>query len=84
MTDLEIEIGRSIGASAFFVYQTIKANPGLTKKEIECETGLSTACVFAVVRKLVDSKVIITKEKSHKIRSSLYIENKEKELWKFH
>jgi predicted transcriptional regulator len=84
MTELEMEIGRNIGSSAFYIYQTLKHNNGMTKKELECETGLSTECIRNTVNKLVDSLIITPKAKVPGIRPTVYIANVEKETWKIH
>lgn len=82
MNDLEVEIGRTLGASAFFVYQVVKENPNSTALDIQVETGLSETCVSTVLAKLRKAKVLEYKN-IYKCKFS-YKENKEKDKWEFH
>lgn len=86
MSELEMEIGRTLGASCFFIYQTVKHNPNVTAKELECETGLSKTCIDNSLRKLYETGVLERKmpEKGPAPRPYLYKENDRKETWKFH
>jgi DNA-binding transcriptional regulator GbsR (MarR family) len=85
MSELELEIGRTLGASSFLIYQFIKFNPGVTHLEIQIETGLSQNCVSQCLKKLKETNVLKYKTRSAGyVKSSQYSENKEKETWKFH
>lgn len=83
MSELEMEIGRTLGASCFFIYQTIKHNPGATSIDIEMETGLSKYCVLGNLKKLVETGVLNETLKPGHSRLKAYREN-QKETWKFH
>lgn len=84
MNDLEMEIGRTLGASAFFIYQAVKNNPRLSTRDIEVETGLSYNQIQVHLKNLREcnilkrDKVFLTNTNGY-----LYTPN-EKELWKFH
>lgn len=52
MSELEMEIGRNLGASAFFIYQTLKSYPNMTVFEIMAETGMSENAIRTAVSKL--------------------------------
>lgn len=84
MNELEMEIGRSLGASSFFIYQFIKANPGATSRDIQVETGLSENCVQSCLVKLRETNVVESKLQPGASRWKVYKENKERETWKFH
>lgn len=84
MSELEIEIGKTLGASAFFVYQYVKHNPGATQNMICIDLGLSTETVHRVMINLVDTKVVTQLEKRSETRARKYKENEAKETWKFH
>lgn len=85
MNELEMEIGRTLGSSAFFIYQFIKNNPRVTSKDIQCETGLSEHCVWMTLNKLKDTNVVRFSERVAGYRKSkMYVENEAKETWKFH
>lgn len=85
MTELEMQIGRTLGASSFFIFQTIKANPNVTLRDIMMETELSPGCVETAVAKLKASNIV---ERQMQVigptRQYLYKENKAYETWKFH
>lgn len=85
MSELEMEIGRTLGSSAFFVFQFIKNNPGSTSRDIQVETGLSENCVWITLNKLKDTNVVKYTERTAGYRKSkMYVENGEKDTWKFH
>lgn len=84
MTELEMEIGRLLGASAFFIYQTIKHNPGFTARDIEIETGLSENCVQKTLQRLRECKAVNFRLKPGTSKTQLYSPNEERETWKFH
>lgn len=84
MNELEMQIGRILGASCFFIYQTVKANPNFSARDVQIETGLSENCVCSSLAKLRLSKVLERKRRteSNLDKTFLYKENKEKETWK--
>lgn len=84
MNELELEIGRTLGSSCFFIYQFIKNTPGATSRDIQIETGLSEMCVWMSLKKLRTANVLQTKLKTGTSRVSEYKENKERESWTFH
>lgn len=84
MSELEMEIGRTLGASCFFIYQFIKYNPGATSRDIQIETGLSENCVWMSLNKLKSANVLRTKLKTGTSRVSEYKENEARETWMFH
>lgn len=86
MSELEMEIGRNFGASCFYVYQTIKHNPGLDRLGLEVETGLSTNCVWKCLTILRDINAVNCKLKIAGNRKEYkdYRENEDKELWQLH
>jgi predicted transcriptional regulator len=85
MNDLEIEIGRTLGASCFFIYHTMKQSSSFTLNEIMTETALSKNGAENCVKKLLDTNVL----KRHRpafgsVRQFIYKVNNEKQTWKFH
>lgn len=85
ISELEMEIGRTLGASCFLVYQFIKHNPGVTSNEIHIETGLSKNCVWTSLNKLKDTNVVKVREKLVGYnKNHLFSHNEEQQTWKFH
>lgn len=85
MNELEMEIGRTFGASTFFIYQTIKHNPNVSAKDIAVETGLSETCIQAALVRLRESHVVkFTMSKYGNRKEIKYSDNEEKQSWKFH
>jgi predicted transcriptional regulator len=84
MSELELEIGRTLGASCFLIYQFIKHNPGSTSRDIQIETGLSENCVWMSLNKLKEANVIRHKLRTGTSRVNEYKENEEREKWMFH
>ncbi len=85
MNDLEIEIGRTLGPSCFFIYQTMKQNSSFTLNEVMIETALSKNGAENCVKKLLDTNVLKRDRQSFgSIRQYVYKINNEKETWKFH
>lgn len=80
MSELELEIGRTLGASAFLIYQYIKFNPRATSREIQIETGLSENCVWMTLKELKYANII---SYNTRVKTNEYVENKEKDTWKF-
>lgn len=85
MNDLEIEIGRTLGANCFFIYQTMKQNHSFTLNEVMTETALSKNGAETCLKKLIDTNVLKRDRPSVGIsRQFIYKVNNEKETWKFH
>jgi predicted transcriptional regulator len=84
MSDLEMEIGRTLGPAAFFIYQYIKHNPGSTQIEMQTGLGLSWCTVRRLLIALEETKVINHTLKVGQSRTREYRENGAKETWKFH
>lgn len=84
MNELEMEIGRTLGASCFFIYQTVKANPNFSARDVQMETGLSENCVCSSLAKLRHSNVLERKRRTENSidKTFVYKENKEKDSWK--
>lgn len=84
MNELEMELGRTLGASCFFVYQALKQSPSMSRRDIEMETGLSEVTVLRCINVLKETNVIKQLNKQQGVRPPLYAKNEEKETWKFH
>ena len=85
MNELEIEIGRTLGPSCFFIYQTMKENSSFTLNEVMTETALSKNGAEICVKKLLDTNILKRDRQSFgSIRQYLYKINNEKDTWKFH
>lgn len=82
MNEMEMEIGRNFGASAFYIYQTIKHNPKVSLKELEVETGMTDRQIKVHLKNLFECK-IITKETAMVKRcyGYRYSSNEQKEQW---
>lgn len=85
MNDIEIEIGRTLGANCFFIYQAMKQNSSFTLNEVMIETSLSKNGAEICMKKLLDTNVLKRDRQSFgSIRQYIYKINNEKETWKFH
>jgi predicted transcriptional regulator len=85
MNELEIEIGRTLGPSCFFVYQTLKHNSKLSLKDLEVESGMTDRQLKVILKNLIECG-IVTREKVflRYCKGFLYSSNEQKETWKFH
>jgi predicted transcriptional regulator len=85
MSELEMEIGRTLGASAFFIYQTLKYNPKSSLKDLAVETGISDRQIKVYLKHLLDCNVITRQQVFLRYcKGFIYQLNEEKETWKFH
>lgn len=64
MLQLELEIARQLGASAFLVHAVLKNRSNLTRRELEIETGLSDKCIQTTTQKMVDAGIVF-KHQTH-------------------
>jgi predicted transcriptional regulator len=85
ITEKEMEIGRSFGATAFYIYQTVKCNPNSSLTQIEAETGMTDRRIKIYLKTLVDCGML-TRERRRLVHSTGYVYscNQEQSLWKFH
>jgi predicted transcriptional regulator len=85
MNELEMEIGRQLGAASFFIYQTIKHNPKSSLKDLEVGTGLNEKSVKLHLKNLLECG-IITREQVflRYCKGFIYTSNEAKETWKLH
>lgn len=85
VSELEMEIGRKLGASAFLAFQFIKHNPGSTPTDTKMETGLSECTVWTVLKKLRDSNVVtFTIPSRGQSKTKSYRVNPDNQTWKIH
>lgn len=85
MSELELEIARTLGASAFLIHQFVKNNPNATSTEIQIETGLSENCVWTNLNKLKSTNVLqFSKKQYSNYKRKVYRENEDRQEWKFH
>lgn len=85
MSELEMEIGRTLGASSFFIYQTIKHMAKVSVVDLEAETGLTHKSIKIHIKNLLECG-IITRERVflRHCNGYIYTAVKETETWKFH
>lgn len=81
MSELEIEIGRTLGASCFFIYQVIKDRRDFSVIDVEIETGLSNYCVWTNLKRMSEKNIIVKGERSGP-KFLVYKPNNAKETWK--
>jgi predicted transcriptional regulator len=84
MTELEVEIGRTLGSSCFFVYHFVKNNPGVTPRDIEIQTGLTWGTVRSILERLNESNILDRQLMKGKSRLMTYKPNEKQETWKIH
>lgn len=85
MNDLEIEIGRTFGASAFFLYKILESNNRLTVRDLEMESGISDKALKYLLKLMTDTG-ILTREYGYLryAKGYRYSINKDKSEWKLH
>lgn len=85
MNELEMEIGRTLGASAFFIYQAIKHSQNLSARDLEVETGMSEKQIKVHLKNLLECQIVTREQKFLRYcRGYVYSSNEAKETWKIH
>lgn len=58
MSEAEIAIGRTLGSSAFFIYQTLKHSPKMSAKDLEEQTGMTYRQITTLLKNMMESGIV--------------------------
>lgn len=83
MSETEIQLGRLLGASAFFIYQTLRTTPEASMIELEQSTNLSLKTVRAHLKSLIELNVVTKREVFEEARECfVYTSNEDLNSWR--
>ncbi len=61
----ELEIGRTLGPSSYYIYSVYKNENWFTIRDVEITTGLSHTCVETNVKKLLETGLLTRRKQSY-------------------